>query len=194
MADKNKLTQKQLNFTLDVFGEVPQGQAYMTHYKVKNMAVADACASELLRNPKIQEYLEGLRAEVKNAAVADVQERQERLTEIMRARLISFVDKNGSITLEAEHNGALQAVEVEDWHSNKGDDKLLSRTKKVKLHNPITAIAELNKMDHIYDEKPQYQDNRTYNILVQGDEARDRFSKLLTGKRPKIEEREVTDV
>ena len=53
----------------------------------------------------------------------------------------------------------------------------------------IQATSELNKMTHIYDEKPQYQDNRTYNILVQGDEARDRFGKLLEGKRPQeIEE------
>ena len=63
-------------------------------------------------------------------------------------------------------------------------DKIDIEVTKVRLHNPMTAIAELNKMDHIYDEKPQYQDNRTYNILVQGDEARDRFSKLLEGKRP----------
>jgi len=50
--------------------------------------------------------------------------------------------------------------------------------------NPVSAISELNKMEHIYDEKPQFQDNRVYNILVQGDEARDRFNKLLEGKRP----------
>ena len=54
----------------------------------------------------------------------------------------------------------------------------------------IMAIAELNKMEHIYEQRPNYNDNRTYNILVQGDETRDRFTKLLEGKRPQIEEGE----
>ena len=45
-------------------------------------------------------------------------------------------------------------------------------------------------MEHIYDEKPQFQDNRTYNIVVQDGETKDRFNKLLEGKRPEIIEGE----
>lgn len=50
----------------------------------------------------------------------------------------------------------------------------------------VLAVAELNKMDHIYDDKPQYQDNRTYNILVQNTETKEEFNKLLEGKRPEV--------
>ena len=69
---------------------------------------------------------------------------------------------------------------------------LLSEIAKHEIEKPVTAghkiaaIREHNLMEHIYDDKPQYQDNRTYNILVQGDEQRDRFNKLLEGKRPEI--------
>lgn len=56
--------------------------------------------------------------------------------------------------------------------------------KEVSAREVVMAIAETNRMTHIYDEKPQYQDNRVYNILVQGDEVRDRVNKLLEGKRP----------
>lgn len=56
--------------------------------------------------------------------------------------------------------------------------------KPVSAREVVMAIAETNRMDHIYDEKPQFQDNRVYNILVQGDEQRDRFNELLKGKRP----------
>lgn len=35
-----------------------------------------------------------------------------------------------------------------------GDDTILTQTKKVKLHNPISAIQELNKMDKVYE--PDY--------------------------------------
>ena len=63
--------------------------------------------------------------------------------------------------------------------------------------NPINAIQELNKMDHIYDEKPQYQDNRHYTIVVQGDEAKARFNELLAGKMPQdvvVEGETIQDV
>ena len=61
--------------------------------------------------------------------------------------------------------------------------------KEVSAREVVMAIAETNRMTHIYDDKPQYQDNRTINILVQGDEQRARFNKLLEGKKPQdIEE------
>jgi len=68
--------------------------------------------------------------------------------------------------------------------------RIATEVARADMRQPITArekvlaISELNKMEHIYDEKPQFQDNRVYNILVQGDEAKDRFNKLLEGRMP----------
>ena len=56
--------------------------------------------------------------------------------------------------------------------------------KEVSAREVVMAIAETNRMTHIYDEKPQYQDNRQYTIVVQGDEAKARFNELLAGKMP----------
>jgi len=73
---------------------------------------------------------------------------------------------------------------------------LLSEIAKHEIEKPVTAghkiaaIRETNLMEHIYDEKPQFQDNRTYNIVVQDGETKDRFNKLLEGKRPEIIEGE----
>ena len=67
---------------------------------------------------------------------------------------------------------------------------LLAEIAKHDIQKPVTAghkiaaIHEQNLMEHIYDEKPQYQDNRTYNILVQDTETKDVFNWLLEGKRP----------
>ena len=55
--------------------------------------------------------------------------------------------------------------------------------------NPINAIQELNKMDHIYDDKPLPPSILPVVIVVQGDEAKARFNELLAGKMPEeIEE------
>ena len=63
--------------------------------------------------------------------------------------------------------------------------------KEVSAREVVMAIAETNRMTHIYDEKPQYQDNRTYNIIVQDNETKTLFNKLLEGKRPEIKEETV---
>ena len=85
-----KLTQKQIGFVLDVINEVPQGKAYMPHYKVRTMAAADACASVLLRNTKIQAYLQELRKKLEGESIAGPIERKQILTEIARARLTDY--------------------------------------------------------------------------------------------------------
>jgi len=72
--------------------------------------------------------------------------------------------------------------------------KIATEVARAEMRQPITArekvfaIAELNKMEHVYDEKPQYQDNRVLNIIVQGDDARDKVNQLLAGKKPQLTE------
>jgi acetylglutamate kinase len=98
-------------------------------------------------------------------------ERKQKLTELARANLIDFVDKDGNITIDAQNNGALQEVTVTELSRGK-DDPIYTRNTKVKLHNPIHAIAELNKMEHIY-ELAEPSDvsiyNQTLNIGIYND-------------------------
>ena len=49
--------------------------------------------------------------------------------------------------------------------------------------NPIQAIQELNKMDHVYDEKPQFNDNKVINIIIQGEGGREKVNQILEGMR-----------
>jgi phage terminase small subunit len=53
-------------------------------------------------------------------------------------------------------------------------------------HSNIQAIEVLNKMENMYEQKPQYQDNRVYNILVNGGETeREKVARLINGEEPK---------
>ena len=57
----------------------------------------------------------------------------------------------------------------------------------------IRAVDTLNKLDKLYaDEKPQYNDNRQYNIVIQGAENKSKLEALLSGERPKVVEGQVT--
>lgn len=185
------LTPKQEAFALNLFKGLSQREAYIqAGYSSRALpATLDKLAYELARSPKISSRFVELCAEVKNDAIAEVQERQETLTEIMRGRFGQFADEEGHLDIpdkEALNSAALHEVKTTHFIGGK-DGRASETTTTIKLRDPISAIQELNKMDHIYDEKPQFNDNRTFNIIVQGDEAREKVNQLLAGKRPAIE-------
>ena len=75
-----KLTQHQINFSLDVFNGENPAESYFVHYKVKSMSVAAASATRLLKNVNVSAYLQELRQKTEDASVADVLERKQVLT------------------------------------------------------------------------------------------------------------------
>lgn len=81
------LSEQQRNFTLDVFRDMPARKAYMAHYNVTDVAVADANASRLLSNAKVQAYLAELREAAVTPKIATVIERKERLSQFIREDL-----------------------------------------------------------------------------------------------------------
>lgn len=171
-----ELTQKQIGFTLDIVNEIPQGQAYMAHYKVKSMAVADVCASQLLRNPKIQTYLQELRQKMEDKSIAGPIERKQVLTEILRGRFVDFMTK---LTTEKLKSAALQEIRIIEYGK-----EVPVKTTTIKLHSPIQAIDLLNKMDKLYTDGATVNvDNRTLNIIVRTEEAKTLTERLIAGDR-----------
>lgn len=175
MATGKLLTPKQERFCINLFKGMSQREAwinagYSNKYSAK---IIDENACRLAAKSKIETRMAELRQAAQDEAVADFNERQRRLTEFIRANLKDFVDTDGNITLEAPYPGALSELVIEDWQGGK-DQRAISRTKKVKLRDPISAIAELNKMDKVYDSGgSNYNDNRTINIIVSSDKAKE---------------------
>lgn len=116
-----------------------------------------SAASHLSTNFNIIKRIEELGQVAESMAVMSVQERQERLSEIARARLSDFIEvgEDGAIKkidIKTGHSAALQEVVVTEFTGGK-DQRARERSTKVKLHDPVRSIAELNKMDHIYEER-----------------------------------------
>jgi len=47
----------------------------------------------------------------------------------------------------------------------------------------IQAITELNKMEHIYEEKSSVVDNRTINVIVNSEDGKEIIERLASGER-----------
>ena len=166
------ITQKQEGFIQDVFLDVNPGQAYLNHYHCKSLGVAGACATRLLKKAKIKDRLDQLRQKVEDASVATVLERKQILTEIARGRLSDFMGE--PITSDKLKSAAIQEIRVTD-----GDIS----TATVKLHNPIQAIAEINKMTGVYTTSPNVNINNTVNIqeniINAGERLQDAIDRLV---------------
>lgn len=177
-----RLTQRQETFCLKYFelGNASEA-ARIALYSPKTAAVIGA---ENLLKPKIIERIKQLRQKVEGDSIASVTERKQILTEITRGNLLDYqeVGADGAwlnIGKESPNTRAISEI------TSRTDEKDSVIT-KVKLHSPTQAIDLLNKMDKVYSDNPAgFQDNRQYNLIIQGEEAKKKLGLLLSGTRPK---------
>ena len=185
---KDKLTQKQENFCLNVFQGMSQREAYIQSYKpAYAITTIDANASRLASNEKVLKRLTELREKAQNNKIASVIERKEILSEIARASMTNFVEvgQDGAwfnIDNTNLNSRAIQSVQSKTILGKDGaDDAVFIR---VNLHNPIDAIKELNKMDGVYAENTTVvnNDNRSINIIVQSEKGKKITESLMSGE------------
>ena len=106
----------------------------------------DTNVSHLLDNTRIRERIAECEAKAESEAMGTVSDRKKRLSEVFRANLTDFVDADGNITLKSS---AAIAELVTEEHIVDQEASLSIRTKRLKLRDPIAAIAEQNKMERI---------------------------------------------
>lgn len=112
-----------------------------------NSKWARSTASRLSTNTNIQNRLKELQERAASAKIMNVIERKERLSEIARARLPDFlVGDEPYLNASSPNAGAVEGYKVNTrW---KDGEAITSR--EIKLHSPVQAIAELNKMEGEY--------------------------------------------
>jgi phage terminase small subunit len=168
-----KLTQKQETFCLKYFelGNASEA-ARLALYSPKTAAVIGA---ENLLKPNIQARIQELRKTAEDATVMNVLERKQRLTEIARAKLTDFMELGQdsawvNIGPETKNGGAISEIHSRTEYDDDGAKPTVHTS--VKLHNPIEAIKELNKMDKVYDTGTTVNvDNRQIILKVVYDNA-----------------------
>jgi len=152
---RKRLTQRQETFCLKYF-ELGNGSeaAIIAGYSKRNARVI---ASINLTKANIMKRLQELRQIAEDASIASVLERKQILTEIARARQTDFMICSADgvwmhdIGPETINKAALKQVQTSTMPFGDKEQNLQIILTKVELHDPIKAIAELNKMDRIYE-------------------------------------------
>jgi len=140
------LTQKQETFCLKYFelGNASEA-ALIAGYSPRSIR---NIASTNLTKTNIKERLQSLRQAAEDATVATVLERKQVLSEIVRGRFVDFMH---NLTAEKLKSAALQEIRITEFTGGK-EGRAHEKTTTIKLHNPIQAIFELNKMERIYSD------------------------------------------
>jgi len=151
-VENHGATPKQFNYALNLFSGMYQREAYLDAYKCTYaLKTVDANASRLAHNEKVLAILADLKKAAEDASVANVLERKQRLTEILRADIPDFVTDEGiKVTKNSPNAGAVSEITTKKKIFRGGVPVEITN---LKLHNPISAISELNKMEAIGIEK-----------------------------------------
>jgi len=186
-----QLTQKQEQFALNLFQGMTQRESWVkAGYSSKYApALIDIHACQLANSDKIKVRLAELRKKAEDAAITTVVERKKILSEIERARLSDFVDESGNITLKP--SSAIAEIVIEDWKGGK-DERASSQTKRIKLRDPVGAMAEHNKMERVYEPDKSGDTYNQYNIIVASKAGEELVKRLMSGERPQIVEGEIS--
>lgn len=145
---KLKLNERQEKFCLEIFsGKSATKAAKDAGYSSKT---AYSIGHENLKKPEIQARIQELNKEATDAAVMDVIERKHRLSEMGRGKVTDHLAEEGGVEVDREKAGNIAELKRSEWRGGK-DGRAEEKTTTVKLHNPLTAIAELNKMEGTYE-------------------------------------------
>lgn len=125
-----EITKQQERFCLEYIHNGLNGkQAYKVAYpKCKSEQAAEAGASRLLRNVKVQEYIKELQSEFKKTKVMSIEDRREWLSNIVGEKVLDKSTK----------------------YNKDGDEIVVERA--ASLFDKMKAIDMLNKMDGAYTE------------------------------------------
>lgn len=178
VTKERSLTAKQEKFAQNLFIGMSQFAAYKDAYQVSYARSAiDSHASRLAKVGKIRARFKELQETTNSDKVMSVAERKTRLTEIARARLTDYQESGmdgGWINIgkESPNTGAIrEIVSTTRYDENGAHPTLVTR---IRLHDPIQAIQELNKMEKVYSEAlPVNIDNRRLVIIVKDERTKE---------------------
>lgn len=146
------MNMKQQRFCDEYLKDCNGTRAYMVAYPDSSEESAWSSASELLRNPKVKQYIEEHNAKLHNSKICDAEEIRQLLTEIARGL---DTGKSESIVVENVGGGVSKARKV---------------TKRPDERDRIKALELLGKCNSLFTEKVDLKASVDISVDVDDEE------------------------
>lgn len=181
-------------YCLNVAGGAMTGTdaARLAGYCTKNPKNARVMSWYLLKRPDVQDRIAQLREAASDEAIMTLVQQKIVLSEIARARLSDYQDEHGIIRpLEGDvpNPAAIESVEYR-WNPIKKE----AYPWRIKLRDPVAAIAELCKLDNSYRNKKPSASVSVAPITSAAmvEDARTKLAAILNKLSVRIEEKKGT--
>lgn len=119
---RDEVTEKQKAFADEYLIDLNATRAYKAVYKgIKSEAAANAAASRLLRNVKVQNYLQEQQNKIEGSKIAEAKEVMQYLTSVMRGEVkeeVAMIVSNGNtktvqkVIKDVRHSDRIKAAEL----------------------------------------------------------------------------------
>jgi len=151
---KQKITLKQHKFVLEYLKSGNATNAAIRAGYARKSARVTAC--RMLTYANIKNAIAVVNKATDDKSIADILERKQTLTEIIRGRVGHFVTAGAdgvvpNVGPENVNSAALKSVKSRCITMGEGGGKKDAVVTEVEVRDQVQAIAELNKMDHVYD-------------------------------------------
>ena len=160
--------------------------ARLAGYCPKNPKNARVMSWYLLKRPDVQDRIAQLREAASDDAIMTLVQQKIVLSEIGRARLSDYQDEHGVIRpLEGDvpNPAAIESVEYR-WNPIKKE----AYPWRIKLRDPVAAIAELCKLDNSYRNKKLEVSVAPTTSVVVVEDARTKLAAILNKLSARIAE------
>ena len=153
MNTKTKLKPRMENFCVNDFETGNATQSAISAGYASKGARVQAC--RMLANPNIKARIQELVEAFTSAKVLTVTERKEILSEIARAKASDFITAgaDGSyVEVDSDRLNSRAVAHVKTktvYDENTNQPSVIT---DIRLHDPVKALAELNKMEQLYSD------------------------------------------
>lgn len=166
------MTEAQKRFCDEYLIDLNATRAYKKAYpNCKKDETANAAASRLLRNVKVQEYLQSQKDNLKEKINVTQEQVINQLARIAFGDIRKLYNDSGSLKniqdLDDDTAAILTGVETTEEFDGYGEDKeMIGYTKKVKMADKTKALDLLGKYFGIFKEKVEIDSDKPFEVNI----------------------------
>lgn len=166
------MTDKQIKFCNEYIKDFNATRAYKEVYpSCKKDSTANVNGSKLLRNAKVQEYIEQLKEDLKAQGKITQEMIIQELAKIGFSDVRKLYTERGSLKniqdIDDSTAAAISSVESFEEYEGRGDDReYIGDTKKIKMYSKEKALELLGKQIGMFKDKVEINQDKPFEVNI----------------------------
>lgn len=166
------MTDKQIKFCNEYIKDFNATRAYKAVYpSCKKDSTANVNGSKLLRNAKVQQYIEQLKEDLKTQGKITQEMIIQELAKIGFSDIRKLYTEHGRLKniqdIDDNTASAISSIESFEEYEGRGDDReYIGDTKKIKMYSKEKALELLGKQIGMFKDKVEVNQDKPFEVNI----------------------------